>query len=117
MGSNSKFASGRVPFTWRKLVIAGVLACAPAMTASVSSPAAAQQAHSINWSFDTNGPGKDGSEVHRTVDSRWGIGNHSTWANSRRLDELQGLGSAQLMGPAQPARFALVKEAGRLDCS
>jgi hypothetical protein len=77
MDTNSEFASGRVPFTWCKMVIAGVLACAPAMTASASSPVAAQQARSIDWSFESNGPGKDGSEVQLTVDSRWGPGNHA----------------------------------------
>ena len=118
MQMNNEVTPGRVPFTWRKLVIAGVLAaCAPAVTASFPVPAAAEQVQSINWSFETNGPGKDGSEVQLTVDSRWGPGNHSTWSNSRRVDELQGLTRAQLMGPAQPVRFALVREAGRLDCA
>jgi hypothetical protein len=116
METDRKFAPGRVPFTWRKLVIAGVLACAPAMTASTSSPVAAQQAQSIDWSFETNGPGKDGSEVQLTVDSRWGPGNHSSWSNGRRIEELQGLSRAQILGPTQPVRFVLVKEAGRLDC-
>lgn len=113
-----KLVPGRVPFAWRKLVIAGVIACAPAVTASVpASPAAAQQLQSINWSFATNGPGKDGSEVQLTVEARWGAGNDSIWSNSRRIEELQGLSRTQLMGPPGPVRFALVKEAGRVDCT
>jgi hypothetical protein len=117
MATNKKFAPGRVPFTWRKLVIAGVIACAPAMTASVPATAAAEQLQSVNWSFATNGPGKDGSEVQLTVEARWGAQSDSIWSNSRRIEELQGLSRAQVVGPTQPVRFALVKEAGRLDCS
>lgn len=122
MSTNNRIAPGRVPFTWRKLVTAGAIAaCASAVTATFvvaqPAPAAAEQASAISWSFETNGPGKDGSEVQLTVDSRWGAGNHSSWSNSRKIGELQGLGAAQLMGPSQPVRFALVKEAGRLDCS
>jgi hypothetical protein len=118
MSTNRKLAPGRVPFAWCKLVTAGVIAaCAPAVTASPVQPVPAQQAQAISWSFETNGPGKDGSEVQLTIDSRWGPGNHSTWSNSRRIEELEGLGRAQLMGPTQRVRFVLTKEAGRLDCS
>ncbi|HEY8433331.1 MAG TPA: hypothetical protein VIK68_01835, partial [Sphingomicrobium sp.] len=119
MGSDShKLAPGRVPFAWRKLVIAGVIACAPAVTASApATAAAAQQVQSVNWSFATNGRGKDGSEVQLTVEARWGADSDSIWSNSRRIEELQGLSRAQLMGPPGPVRFALVKEAGRLDCT
>lgn len=119
MRTNGKLASGRVPFAWPKLVIAGVLACAPAMTASVPASAAASAEHlqSVNWSFATNGPGKDGSQVQLTVEARWGADSDSIWSNSRRIEDLQGLSRAQVLGPVQPVRFALVKEAGRLDCS
>ena len=82
MGSSShKLVSGRVPFAWRKLVIAGVIACAPAVTASVpaTAAAAAQQLQSIDWSFATNGPAKDRSGVQLTVEARWGADNDSIW--------------------------------------
>ena len=117
MDRNKKLAPGRVPFTWRKLVTAGAIAaCAPAVTATLPAPAEAQQAQSINWSFETKS-GRDGSDLQLTVESRWGAGSQSIWSNGRRLDELQGLTRAQLMGPPQPVRFALVKEPGRLDCT
>lgn len=117
MTSTKSVVSGRVPFTWRKLVIAGAAAaCAPAMTASFPVPATAQEVQSISWSINPTGSSENG-HLQLTVDSRWGAGNHSTWSNSRRIEELQGLSSAQLMGPMQPVRFALVKEAGGLDCS
>jgi hypothetical protein len=118
MSTSKKVVPGRVPFTWRKLVIAGAFAVlAPAVTASAPASVASERPDSIGWSIDRNGPGKDGSQVQLTIDSRWGANNRSTWSNSRSLVELQGLGQAQLMGPGQPVRFALVKEAGRLDCS
>ena len=118
MSTNKKLASGRVPLTWRKLVTAGAIAaCAPAVTASFPIPAAAQQqVQSINWSLETKS-GRDGSDVQLTVESRWGAGSESMWSNGRRLDELQGVTRAQLLGPPQPIRFALVKEPGRLDCT
>lgn len=117
MLKNEKLAPGRVPFTWRKLVTAGVLAaCAPAVTASFPVAAAAQQVQSINWSFETKS-GRDGSDVQLTVESRWGAGSDSIWSNGRRIDELQGLTRAQMVGPTKPVRFALVKEPGRLDCT
>jgi len=117
MKSMLRIAPGRVPFAWRKLVTAGVIAaCAPAVTASYPASAAVEQLQSIHWSLETNGAGKDGSEVQLTVDSRWGANSRSTWSNSRGIEELQGLSRAQLMGPTQPVRFSLVKEAGRLDC-
>ncbi|MGE5561850.1 MAG: hypothetical protein ACM3ZV_00925, partial [Bacillota bacterium] len=103
----------------RKLVIAGVISCAPAQTAAVpATPAAsAEQLESVNWSLATNGPGKDGSQVQLTIEARWGADNDSIWSNNRRIEELQGLSRSQLLGPTQPVRFALVKEAGRLDCT
>lgn len=117
MRGHEKLASGRVPFTWRKLVIAGAIAaCAPAVTASFAVAAAAQQVQSVNWSIESKS-GRDGSDVQLTVESRWGVGSESMWSNGRRLDELQGLTRAQLMGPSQPVRFSLVKEPGRLDCT
>jgi hypothetical protein len=117
MTKNERVAPGRVPFTWRKLVTAGAIAaCAPAVTAIPLAPVVAQQAESISWSIERNHRGT-ADEVQLTVDSRWGPNNRSSWSNTRRIEELQGLGSAQLMGPSQPVRFALVKEAGRLDCA
>lgn len=117
MAKHEKLASGRVPFTWRKLVTAGALAaCAPAVTATFAAPAAPQQAHSINWSLETKS-GRDNSDLQLTIESRWGAGSDSIWSNGRRFDELQGLTRAELMGAPHAVRFALVKEPGRLDCT
>lgn len=117
MTNNKRVAPGRVPFTWRKLVTAGAIAaCAPAVTAIPLAQAAAQQVESISWSIEPNRPGT-ADEIQLTVDSRWGPHSRSNWSNTRRLEELQGLGSAQLMGSSQPVRFAMVKDAGRLDCA
>lgn len=113
MRTNLRIAPGRVPFTRRMVVIAGALAVlTPAMTYALT-PASAQQPDAISWSIDR----RDGAEVQLTIDSRWGSNNRSTWSNSRSLDELQGLGRGALDGGNHPVRFALVKEAGRLDCA
>jgi hypothetical protein len=118
MIASIRVVPGRVPFTWRKLVTAGAAAVlAPAVTAACmvgSVPAAAQQPQSISWSIASD---RTANNLQLTIDSRWGASNHSTWSNDRSLGELQGLTAAQLAGGSQPVRFALVKEAGRLDCS
>ncbi|HEY7006194.1 MAG TPA: hypothetical protein VH392_06875 [Sphingomicrobium sp.] len=116
MTKKTRVTPGRVPFTWRKLVTAGAIAaCAPAVTAIPFASASAEQIESISWSIQRQSGSTD--EIQLTVDSRWGAHSRSNWSNTRRLEELQGLSAAQLMGPSQPVRFALVKEAGRLDCA
>jgi hypothetical protein len=109
---------GRTRSSWRRLVIAGAIAaCGSAMTALIhTAPARAQQAESIHWSIDSVEPGHPAGQLQLTIDSRWGAGNLSTWSNTRSLAELQGLSTAQLMDGGQPVRFALVRDAGRLDC-
>lgn len=118
MIASVRVVPGRVPFTWRKLVIAGAAAVfAPAVTAAFmveSVPAAAQQPQSINWSIEGQ---RTGNHLQLTIDSRWSANSRSTWSNDRSLAELQGLTAIQLAGGSQAVRFALVKEAGRLDCS
>ena len=118
MIASVRVVPGRVPFTWRKLVIAGAAAVfAPAVTAAFmveSVPAAAQQPQSINWSIESQ---RTGNHLQLTIDSRWSANSRSTWSNDGSLAELQGLTAIQLAGGSQAVRFALVKEAGRLDCS
>ena len=110
---------GRTPSSWRKRVIAGAFAAAAsAVTIAFHSPSvAAPQPDSIRWTVEQIRSSGGSDDIQLTIDSRWGIGNHSVWSDSRHLGELHGLGPAQLQGGAQPVRFALVREAGRLDCS
>src|SRR6476659_7145367 len=97
----------------RALVMAGAAAAlAPAV-----SLAAGQPAETIDWSIQRGGSTADGSKVQLTVESRWGVRNHSSWSNDRPISDLQGLSAAQLLGSPGPARFTFVREAGRLDCS
>jgi hypothetical protein len=110
-----------LPSPRRVVVIAGaiaVLASAmiPTLLLGVAQPAAAQPAETIGWSIENAGRDKNGSEVQLTINRRWG-GNHSTWSNRRSIGELRGLNAAQVIGPTQPVRFELAREAGRLDCS
>src|SRR6185312_4982205 len=110
MSNEHKITPGRVPLTWRKLATAsGVAACALAVAAS---PIAQDRPGSIEWSIQR----VEGSKVQLTIESRWGTGNHSVWSDDRPISDLAGLSPAQLAGPTGPARFALVRDAGRLDC-
>jgi hypothetical protein len=109
------------PSLWRKLVIAGAAtASAPAVATALiigfAAPAMAEQMESIRWSIDPV-RGSDRNRVQLTIESRWNANSQSTWSNDRSLSELSGLSAAQLAGPTGPARFALVREAGRLDCT
>ena len=116
MSTNTRIAPGRVPFAWRKLVTAGVIAaCASAVTASFVGAQAAPG--TIRWSIDPDSSTMRAGKVQLTIDSRWEPNSHSTWSNDRPIADLKGLSAAQLAGPRGPARFALVKDAGRLDCS
>jgi hypothetical protein len=116
MTITNEVAPGRVPFTWRKLVTAGAMAaCASAVTATFvqAQPAPGR----IEWSIDRDGSSADAHKIQLTIESRWSANNHSMWSNDRPISDLQGLTAAQLTGPRGPVRFALVKDAGRLDCS
>ena len=116
MGRTSKVVPGRVPFTWRKLVTAGVLAaaCAPAVAAYALQSGEPDR---IEWSISTNGSHMDSGKVQLTIESRWGANSQSVWSNDRPISDLQGLNPAQLNGSGGPVRFALIRDAGRLDCS
>jgi hypothetical protein len=94
--------------------IACAMALVPALAAGPTAPTAADRMESIRWSID--GARQQG-KVELTVDSRWGANSRSSWSNDRPLSELSGLSSAQLAGRPAPVRFALVGDAGRIDCS
>src|SRR5690242_8011483 len=116
MKKNHRVAPAGVPFTWRKLVTAGAIAaCASAVTASALEPSS--EPDSIHWGIDRDRSMLDRGKVQLTIDSRWGPGSRSTWSNDRSIADLQGLSAAQLTGPRQQVRFALVRDSGRLDCS
>ena len=85
----------------------------------VAAPAAQAQGEAprINWSLFAANPPRDASQIQLTIQSRWDGRSQSSWSNTRNISDLQGLSAAQLSGPPQPARFVLVRDAGRLDCS
>src|SRR5690348_10521036 len=116
MTRNNRAASAGVPFTWRKLVTAGVIAaCAPAVAASALEPPSA--AERIEWSIDRDRSMVDAGKVQLRIESVWGERSRSIWSNDRPVADLQGLSVAQLSGPSGPARFSLIKDSGHLDCS
>jgi hypothetical protein len=81
---------------------------------AVAQSAADQRESSIEWTIA--GERGQSDKVQLTIESRWGPNSNSVWSNDRSLTELAGLSPAQLAGGKGPVRFALVREAGRLDC-
>ena len=80
---------------------------------SVSSACFAQPSDWIHFSLT---PSRDTNEIRADFrdDSR---GHDSNWSSSFRTSELSGLDLAGFRAAgSRPLRFALVREAGRLDC-
>jgi len=91
---------------------------ATACTASSAAPSRSDDRPlgTIRWSIDDVERDRSDDEFQlsfRTSDAH----HNSNWSNGYAYSELRGLSPAQLAGPSQPVRFALVREAGRLDCS
>ena len=83
--------------------------------AATAVPAAASVGQ-IEWTIERDGSSADASRVQLTIETRWAPNSRSTWSNDRPISDLQGLAPAQVTGARGPVRFALVREAGRLDC-
>ena len=61
---------------------------------------------------------KDAGRVQFSIQQRQNGRRVGNWSQSLPLAELQGLGAAQLQAPsATPVRFALVRPAGRFECT
>ena len=71
----------------------------------------------VDWSIERSG--NQSGKVQLALRTRSNRGNGSSnWSTDYSLSELQGLSANQLEGRgAGPVRFALVREAGRLDCN
>lgn len=103
----------------RQLIIAGAAAaCAvaaiSALTFGAADPARAEQSESIGWTIEAR---RGEATIQLAVDSRWSATSRSNWSNDRSFAELPGLSAVRLAGDRGPVRFALVAEAGRLDCA
>ncbi len=71
----------------------------------------------IDWSIDRTHSQNDKVQLALRTRSSGARGS-SNWSSGFPIAELQGLSAPQLAaGAAAPVRFALVREAGRLDCS
>src|SRR5688572_1176356 len=97
-------------------ILRHVLTIAGACAVAAASPVAGATPGQIEWSIQRDGSSADASRVQLTIESRWSRNSRSTWSNDRAIGDLQGLSQAQVTGAPGPVRFALVREAGRLDC-
>ena len=98
-----------------RLIALGLAALGFATCAPAAEPSAALG--QIDWRIERDGTSPDGSRVMLNVRSHWGKGQTSMWGHKQPIAELQGLTGSQVAGPSGPVRFAIVREAGRLDCS
>ena len=91
---------------------------ATACTASSAAPGRSddQPLGTIRWSIDDHDSRRDG-KVQVSFRTGEGSRHNSNWSSGYDVGELRGLSSAQLNGSSQPVRFALAREAGRLDCT
>lgn len=99
-------------------IAAAVLATAT--FAAVAPPApAADATTAITWSIDRDGARRDDGKVQLTLRARWVARNYnSNWSSGFALSELRGFNPHQLAASSSaPVRFALVREAGRIDCA
>src|SRR5688500_2935455 len=90
-----------------------LIASALALTTVIPAPA---QTQTIAWSIERGSKLPAGNRVELTIEARWDARSRSTWSNSYELSEIRGLSWSQLNSTRQPVRFALVRDAGRLDC-
>ena len=96
----------------RCLAFVFALCCA---VLSVSSACIAQPADWLHFTLEpSREAGSIRADFRREVDGR----NHNQWSTSFRTEDLVGLDLAGFRaGGSRPLRFALIREAGRLDCT
>jgi hypothetical protein len=86
-----------------------------AASVSVASACTAAQGEPIRF---TLGADRGGQSIHASFHSSDGRGRENDWSTDFRPSDLAGLDMAAFHGAGnRPLRFALVREAGRLDCS
>jgi hypothetical protein len=82
---------------------------------SVSSACTAAPAELMHFTLE---PERGREAIHATFRSEGGPGHENNWSTDFRPSDLVGLDLAALGGAStRPLRFALIREAGRLDCS
>ena len=102
-----------------KFILLMTAIAATACTASTAAPKHSDDDSplgTIRWNVDDLDRRDDG-KIQLSFRTGEGARNNSNWSNGYDLAELQGLSRAQLDGGSQPVRFAVLREAGRLDCS
>ncbi len=91
------------------------LAAIAATTLAVSAACFAAVSPLISYTIEKSG---QADHVQLRLDGRFEGNHNSNWSEPFWLNELHGLTTAQLRSPARvPVQFAIVREAGRIDCS
>ena len=94
----------------RNLVVAGATLMIGCLSLN------AQNIGTIQWSIDSD-PSHRPGDVQLAI-SRRDRNHNSNWSSGFPLADLQGLSAGQLNAAgSSPVRFALVRDAGRLDCA
>src|SRR4051794_18936240 len=99
-----------------RMIAIGLAAMSFAACGSAAAPSS-EANPDIDWTIQRHGTQADGEIVQFNVESHWGPNSTSMWGSDTRTSELQGLSPTQVTGATGPVRFAIVREAGRLDCS
>lgn len=98
------------------LLIASALAASACAAASAHRESDSRPLGTIRWTIDDLASRSDG-KVQLSFKTGEDGRNNSNWSSGYTYQELPGLSSTQLAGANQPVRFAVTREAGRLDCS
>ncbi|HXG99533.1 MAG TPA: hypothetical protein VNI79_03850 [Sphingomicrobium sp.] len=94
-----------------KTLASSALTAAALVTSACALPAIAS-AQSVNWTSEQGS--RNGNRVHLTTNGNWPGRSHSNWSFDERS---QGLAGVNFQAFASgPVLFALLRDAGRLDC-
>lgn len=95
-----------------------VIALIGALVLAFISVSSACTAGPVQWMHFTLEPQRGTDTIEARFDQDNGPARHNDWSTSFRPSELVGLDLAGFRGSgSRPLRFALIREAGRLDCS
>ena len=96
----------------RSIAFVGAVLCA---SVSIASACSANTVDAVRFTLE---PGRQAGEIRATFREDRNGRDHNNWSTSFRTSELAGLDAVGLRAAgSRPVRFALIREAGRLDCA